>query len=179
MQMPRRSLIATAFVALCLAIGTIAAAHDDNDTADFGDSPEFAFRAPLPPATMLQLAAARRATRKFFDVEEARRAGYADIGVFVPHMGHHFLKATALDEKFDPEEPELLVYSQNPCSGKLELVAVEYAVPLALSAKAPKGFIGNADHWDVNSQFSLWTLHAWVWEHNPDGVFADLNPRVP
>ena len=31
----------------------------------------------------------------------------------------------------------------------------------------------------ANQTFQLWTLHAWVYEYNPDGVFAAFNPRVP
>ena len=53
------------------------------------------------------------------------------------------------------------------------------AVPLSMSRKAPAGFIGQADEWDANQTFQLWTLHAWVYEFNPDGVFAPFNQRVP
>jgi len=31
----------------------------------------------------------------------------------------------------------------------------------------------------VNQQFQLWTLHAWLYEYNPAGVFASHNVRVP
>jgi hypothetical protein len=94
-------------------------------------------------------------------------------------MGHHLLKQELLDSGFDPESPELLVYADDPCGGSLQLVAVEYAVPLELSQKAPQGFFGKSDVWDVNDDFGLWTLHAWVWKFNPDGVFAPFNPQVP
>lgn len=94
-------------------------------------------------------------------------------------MGWHYLKERILDERFDPNKPELLVYADDPCGGKRKLVAVEHAVPVPLSKKAPASFIGRADEWVVNVDFNLWTLHAWVWEHNPDGVFAPMNPRVP
>lgn len=57
-------------------------------------------------------------------------------------------------------------------------MAVEYAVPVGLSPKAPNGFPGKADQWVVNEAFQLWVLHAWIWEYNPDGVFAHHNPRV-
>ena len=57
-------------------------------------------------------------------------------------------------------------------------MAVEYAVPLEESRIAPKGYVGHADGWDVNTDFGLWTLHAWIWDYNPAGVFAPLNPRV-
>lgn len=96
-------------------------------------------------------------------------AGYVDIGLFVPNMGWHYMKWT---------KPELLVYADDPCGGKRKLVAVEYAVPLALSRRAPAGFVGRADEWDANQTFQLWTPHAWVYEFNPDGVFAPMNPRV-
>ena len=52
-------------------------------------------------------------------------------------------------------------------------------MPFALSKRAPAGFVGRADEWDANQAFNLWTLHAWVYEFNPDGVFAPMNPRVP
>ena len=29
-----------------------------------------------------------------------------------------------------------------------------------------------------NETFQLWGLHAWVWEENPSGIFANWNPRV-
>ena len=93
-------------------------------------------------------------------------------------MGWHYMKDELVDEKFDPTRPELLVYADDPCGGKRKLVAVEYAVPLALSKRAPAGFVGRADEWDANQTFQLWTLHAWVFEFNPDGVFAPFNPRV-
>lgn len=35
------------------------------------------------------------------------------------------------------------------------------------------------DTWTINQQFQLWTLHAWLYEYNPDGVFASHNPRLP
>ena len=106
--------------------------------------------------------------------------GYVDIGLFVPNMGWHYMKESLVDAKFDWTRPELLVYADDPCGGgKRRLVAVEYAVPLALSKRAPFGFVGNADQWDANQTFQLWTLHAWVYEFNPDGVFAPFNKRVP
>jgi hypothetical protein len=133
---------------------------------------------PLSPATLVQLEQARQATAKFLDVDAATHAGYVDIGVFMPHMGWHYLNTKVLDGRFDPGEPELLVYADDPCGGKRRLVAVEYAVPLDASARPPQGFQGHEDRWNRDEDFQLWTLHAWVWEFNPDGVFAPFNPRV-
>ena len=132
-----------------------------------------------PAAAILQLEQVRQATARFYDVAQAEADGYVDIGVFFPHMGWHYLKPALLDGDFDAAQPELLVYADDPCGGPRQLVAVEYAVPLALSKNAPAGFAGAADAWTANTAFGLWTLHAWVFEFNPDGAFAAYNPRVP
>jgi len=130
---------------------------------------------PLPVDQLLRV---KRATARYQDVENAKADGYVDINVVIPNMGRHFLKSDLLDANFDVEKPELLVYS--PADGPdMRLVAVEYAVPLNLSATAPEGFRGTADEWFANDQFQLWTLHAWVWKANPDGVFNATNSRVP
>jgi hypothetical protein len=130
-------------------------------------------------ARILQLDQVRDATARYRDVEKAEAAGYHDIGLFVPHMGWHYMKDALVDGKFDPTKPELLVFADDPCGGKRKLVAVEYAVPLSLSKRAPVGFVGHADEWDANQDFQLWTLHAWLFEFNQEGVFAPFNPREP
>lgn len=131
-----------------------------------------------PPLAVLQLDQARDAAAKYLDIDAAVADGYADIGLFVPNMGWHYLKESILDANFEWTKPELLVYADDPCGGKRKLVAIEYAVPFALAKRAPAGFVGRADEWDANQTFKLWTLHAWVYEFNPDGVFAPMNPRV-
>jgi hypothetical protein len=129
-----------------------------------------------PPAD--QLERVKRATIRYRDVRNAMADGYADINVVLPNMGRHFLNDGLVDGTFEVERPELLVY-QPGRQGGLELVAVEYAVPLNLSAEAPEGFRGGADVWFPSQQFGLWLLHAWVWKENPDGVFNPTNSRVP
>jgi hypothetical protein len=168
MKMFSVTRISLAFAAVMLS--TAAFAHGDHDPDSGKQKP--------PPLAVLQLDQVRDATARFLDVDEAMAAGYVDIGLFVPDMGWHYMKEKLVDERFDATHPELLVYADDPCGGKRKLVAVEYAVPLALSKRAPAGFAGRADEWDANQQFQLWTLHAWVFEFNPDGVFAPFNPRV-
>ncbi len=130
---------------------------------------------PLP---VRDLAIARKATARYQDVLEALKDGYADIGVVLPNMGRHFLKDSLVDARFEVERPEVLVY-QEDLGGRFKLVAVEYAVPLPLSATAPEGFPGGADQWFPDQRFNLWTLHAWVFRENPDGIFNPTNRRVP
>ena len=128
--------------------------------------------------TLWELQQARSATAKYQDIENAFRDEYEDIGVVLPMMGHHFMRKKNVDAKFEVRNPELLVYNKNN-AGKFVLVAVEYAVPLDLSPDGPpEGFTGSGDVWDRNTDFGLWTLHAWVWQFNPDGVFEPMNPNV-
>jgi hypothetical protein len=131
----------------------------------------------ITDALLLQeLARVRPATAAYQDVSRAEADGYVDIGLFVSGMGYHYVNFSLIDDTFDVENPEILVYSPNP-NGRLRLVAVEYAVPD--SFPVPEGFFGDSDVWDDNLAFNLWTLHAWVWQGNPNGMFADLNPNVP
>jgi hypothetical protein len=131
------------------------------------------------PRVVKELREARKATKKYRDLNKALADGYADANVFVPKMGYHYLKAEILDATFNHKRPELLVYANVRGKQGLQLVALEYAVPTNLSATPPAGFTGDFDQWDRNDAFGLWTLHAWVWLPNPDGVFADFNPRLP
>jgi len=123
-----------------------------------------------------QLERVRRATTRYHQIRRAIADGYTDINVVIPNMGQHYLRPALLDAAFDLERPELLVYTSGDHP---RLVAVEYAVPLDLAPTPPEGFAGDDDRWDRNTTFGLWTLHAWVWRHNPDGVFAPMNTRVP
>ena len=45
-----------------------------------------------PPFAVLQLDQANDATARFIDVDKAEKEGYHDIGLFVPHMGWHYMK---------------------------------------------------------------------------------------
>jgi len=148
-----------------------AVAHDNRQHSDHQSTPT--------PATLADLELVKQATARYLDVDQAVQDGYVDIGVYYDHMGWHYLKSEILDDRFDADQPELLVYQDDPCSGKRRLVAVEYALPLALADRAPAGFPGKSDGWTVNERFQLWTLHAWLYEYNPDGVFAAHNMRLP
>lgn len=165
-----RSIAAATAISVSL-IGS-AFAHGDHAPPP-GKQPE------VNPLAILQLEEVRQATARYLDVDVALADGYVDIGAFVPGMGWHYLNVGNVDARFNATRPELLVYADDPCGGKRRLVAVEYAIPLELSKRAPQGFVGNADRWDAMPALGMWTLHAWVWEYNPDGVFTPFNSRVP
>lgn len=130
----------------------------------------------LAPKTIWELQQAKIATAKYNNFDNAIADGYVDINVIVPEMGYHFLKMNNLNATFEYDKPEILVYNKEE-NGRMKLVALEYAVPINLSTNAPPGFTGDNDSWSVY-QGVLWTLHAWIWEYNPEGVFNPTNPLI-
>lgn len=140
-------------------------------------APESFKSAGLSHTTLLELMQARAATARYHNIENAFADGYADINVVIPNMGYHFMKTAWVDAQFEVTKPEILVYNKQP-NGRMQLVAVEYAVPLGMSVNAPEGFSGTQDVWTANTGFGLWLLHAWVWYENPAGVFNPTNAAV-
>jgi hypothetical protein len=148
------------------------------------------------------VAAARAATARYHDLQQANDAGYAVevadlagitcIDSAAGAMGIHYLNPTLVPELFDATAaadvdaatPELLVYAPGP-NGQLRLVALEY---LAIKAS------WDATHADPPSLFGqtfnttlagnryglpdFYSLHAWIWDPNPTDLFAPYNPRV-
>jgi hypothetical protein len=135
-------------------------------------------KSALNAVTQQELAAARRATARYHDVAQAEADGYVNIDLYESGEGFHWVNVSLIDGTFDPAHPEILLYAPVPGEARLQLVGVEYVVPL--SEPRPAGFSGSADQWreDVE-EFGLWELTVWIWEHNPMGVFEYLNPRVP
>lgn len=146
---------------------------------DVGDVGEFrTWYEGIEGQTLWELQRARAATAKYKNFDNALRDGYENINVVLPNMGYHYMNPDLLDATVDPRYPEILVYNKR-ADGSFYLSAVEYAVPLDLSATAPAGFSGSSDVWTRNTGFGLWLLHAWVWQYNPAGVFNPTNPDVP
>lgn len=125
----------------------------------------------------------RSATARYHKFEDAYDAGYsvpltacmADAAL--GGMGFHYGKASAIDATVNALEPEVLLYEPQK-NGKYRLVGVEFIVPYTLrprSGPAPTAF---GQTFKQNDGFQLWALHAWIWEHNPAGMFADWNPNV-
>ena len=157
------------FVVVCLLF----AANDASSSNAVG------VRDNLPVETRRELAQVRSATARYHNIAQAIDDGYVDIDVFAPGQGFHYLKPNFLDAQFELDKPELLVYAVDHSQNRLRLVCIEYAVPASLSATPPEGFTGDADEWHLNEDFDLWTLHCWVWLENPNGMFAEVSPRVP
>jgi hypothetical protein len=141
--------------------------------------------------------AAAQATARFHDLGVAKRAGYGllkdargvaciamdgmpDMGA----MGVHFASKTLLgDGRLTVSKPEALVYA--PTGAGLRLAAVEYVVLKAQwdakHASAPALFGHRFNLTPAGNRFGLpafYSLHAWIWKHNPAGKFAMWNPEV-
>lgn len=145
-----------------------------------------------------ELAQVRAATARFHRVEEAVAAGYElgwvngagnrIVAGCVSHptagaMGYHYFNAELMaDNDVNALEPEVLVYAP-AANGGLKLVAVEWVVRSDKSnpagvADAPS-VLGMEMHILVPPPGpAFWLTHAWVWSHNPAGMFADFNPEV-
>jgi len=164
------------FIAVCaLLIGSVPLTAHSTSAFKVAVLPD-----NLSAATNQQLAMARRGTAKYHDIAQAEADGYVNINVYESGEGLHYVNFALVDGTFDPEHPEVLLYAPVPHENRMELVAVEYVVPLSLSSGAPAGFTGDADVWRENSEgLGLWELNAWIWLHNSEGIFAFHNPRVP
>lgn len=129
-----------------------------------------------------QLAALRRATAPLHDHARAVEAGYgAKITSCWYHrelgaQGYHHANPASIDGTVSLLEPEILMYEPRK-GGGLRLVGVEYIVPVsAWTGESPPTLLGEEFH--LNSALGLYALHVWLWRHNPDGLFADWNPKV-
>ena len=141
----------------------------------------------------------RTATARYFSVPAAERDGYARpaagplhgciakvVGSTAsPAMGFHWINMKLVDTTVDATKPEALVYEPNK-DGKLDFVAVEYIVPKAAwdaagNLRPPKLFGVDFMLTTAPNRYQIpafYSLHAWVWKSNPDGINEPFNPRV-
>jgi hypothetical protein len=100
-------------------------------------------------------------------------------------MGVHYVNGDLVGTTaVNPLKPEALVYEPQK-NGRLSLVAVEYVTFQAqwdATHKAPPSLFGHRFMLTPDgNRFGLpafYSLHAWIWKHNPDGTFAMWNPIV-
>jgi hypothetical protein len=171
--MKRKYLILLGLFAVMLAVGASVA---------------LASSASLKRTTTLP-EAVRQATTQFKDVEKAKKAGYALLhgcvsGPQEGAMGIHFANGGLVgDGKLDAQHPEALLYESK--DGKLQLTGVEYVVLAEAwdtKHQAPPVLMGQMFNYvSAPNRYRLpafYELHVWAWKSNPDGIFADWNPRV-
>ena len=95
-------------------------------------------------------------------------------------MGVHFVNLTIT--QLDPLRPNVLIYE--PVGDKLELVAVEWLVPLPAAKERPsllgQEFQGPMEGHEplIPQGFHHYDLHAWLFKDNPNGMFSPTNPSI-
>jgi len=161
----------------------------------FGATPALAHGGHTGSEARSDLAKAAKETAKYHRVGRAINDGFApfaipeevggtlltiggeDITCFDSPdggMGVHYVRN--IDDVLDPTDPEALVYSVGR-NGRLRLVALEYIIPEGFVDPAnPPELFGQTMH--PHAFLPVYILHAWIWKWNPDGMFADFNPRV-
>jgi len=100
-------------------------------------------------------------------------------------MGIHFVNGDYVgDPSVDPAKPEALVYEPEG-NGRLRLVALEYVTFQAAwdaAHSSPPSLFGQQFNFTPSpNRYGLpafYSLHAWIWKHNPAGMFAMWNPDV-
>jgi hypothetical protein len=93
-------------------------------------------------------------------------------------MGIHLLIPSRVDDKLVETEPEALLYELRN-DGSYKLTGVEYVVagstrPELFGEQFAATNLGRFG----NPGATVWTLHAWVWKTNPEGMFRPWNTRV-
>ncbi len=170
--MNRKHLLVVAVAALTLLVSAVAAG---------------AHRSPLDKV--------RKANAAYKKVAVAEAAGYgllkdaAGIACIdnpgVGGMGIHYANGALVgDGDVNALTPDVLVYAPRK-HGKLQLVAAEYVVfQEAWDAKhdSPPVLFGREfELAPATNRYGLpafYELHAWIWKHNPRGMFDDWNPHV-
>jgi hypothetical protein len=141
----------------------------------------------LTPQMLRQLAALQELFAKYHDLQTALENGYGFVGPCVSDpvlggMGDHY-SSSANDDfgrgdgTHSVERPQYLVYAPQQ-DGSRRLAALDYTVPYEKwqGDKAPEFF---GIPFTRNDGFGVWMFHIWVFQHNPAGIFANFNPKVP
>ena len=137
----------------------------------------------------------RQATEQFRSLAVADDAGYKLLVdkdgiacIDMPGMGAmgiHYVKGDLVgDGAIDPLAPEAMVYEPD-ARGRNHLVAVEYVVFKdawdANHASKPSLFGETFMLTPDGNRFGLpafYSLHVWIYKHNPSGMFSMWNPTV-
>ncbi|WP_405732969.1 hypothetical protein OG885_19125 [Streptomyces sp. NBC_00028] len=122
------------------------------------------------------LTATYAATGKYAYEPFAPTGGYARTNTCVPKMGYHYVNGQLLaDPAVNAAKPEALLYEGGSNPSTRKLVGVEWIVPDTAVTAAPTLFGETFFH---DTVLKVYSLHAWIYKTNPDGLFTALNPKV-
>jgi hypothetical protein len=179
--------------AVVVSLGLVAC--DSVDIVEPGDSASLSVQAAASQDALLK--SVRQATSRFNSTTQAIKAGYVRDDHCVAHpilggMGYHWVNPSLVDGEFDPLQPEVLLYASGK-GGNLRLAAVEYIVLTPpeiweLSPEEIEEYLAGPNRpqfgthpFDIRGTpvpLPHWSLHVWVHETNPSGIFTPFNPNV-
>ena len=128
------------------------------------------------------IATIQRATARYHNLDAAIADGFVFLhdcetrpaegpaGTVYVHLGR------LLDGVADPASPDALLYEPRK-NGHARLVGVELAIPYPLWTQQDLPALLGAT-FQREDEFGVYGLHVWVWRANPEGLFAESNPRI-
>ncbi len=123
------------------------------------------------PDVQKELSSARRATAKYLDVSVAEADGYVSRLHCVENMGVHYVNSSLQGNfEVDPLTPQVLLYIPTK-NGKMRLLGAEYTQAITDPDDPRESPILFGQKFHVS-------LHVYLWEGNPDGIFEEYNPNV-
>jgi len=116
-----------------------------------------------------QLAAARAATARYHDVNDAIADGYVPLGPNpAEDNAFELVNFGLLDCTLDAAHPEALRYVES--GDRLRLIAVEYALPMACSSTPPEEFLPGVGEWEHEAGAPFWMIGVFVWSGASSGA---------
>ena len=128
------------------------------------------------------IATIQRATARYHNLDTAIADGFVFLhgcetrpdegpaGMVYVHLGR------LLDGVADLSSPDALLYEPRR-NDRARLIGVELAIPYALwTEQEPPQLLGAT--FQREDEFGVFGLHVWVWRANPEGLFAESNPRI-
>jgi hypothetical protein len=173
-------------VCLAIAAATLSACNAPGSVTA-GAEPAASFSAATANGSLEEL---RQVTAKFQRFEYADSVGYSTkvTPCWGHHsagaMGFHYGKMDLFDATADLLAPEVVMYEPQT-GGFMKLVGMEYIVPIDAWKNAGHDVNDPNDRPELLGQkftqhsfLPIYKLHIWLWRDNPQGTFADWNPKV-
>lgn len=122
----------------------------------------------LGPDVNRQLAAARAATAKYHDADQAIADGYSNLGQNpFEENEFEFVNFELVNCSLDVLHPQGLTYMES--GNRLRLVGVEYSIPMACAPTPPEDFLPGAGEWIAEAGAPVWSYRVPLWSGRPDG----------
>ena len=185
--MSRKLLSPILFTSLVLSVSACGASGSVTAGDELSVSASKVAPGPTNAASLTEL---RQVTARFQRFEDAQAAGYTTkvTPCWAHHsagaMGFHYGKMDLFDANADLFAPEVVMYEPQ-AGGHLKLVGMEYIVPKEAWAAAGHSLTDPNDRpqllgqtFTPHSSLPIFKLHIWLWRDNPQGTFADWNPKV-